>query len=637
MGKRSTSMAVFFFGCFGPSSTKKLSNGQSLDHRNDGVVDDHMSASEVSVHDKVCRCDVEDQSYCSESSSSSSTCSGALKRFSWNETEKMTSSFSEVIGLGGYSTVYMAKLTGSAMGAVKVYNFSERLNQVFRSELEVNSQLSHPNVVKLLGYCDERDEGVLVFEYIPHGTLQEKLHNKTKSQAVLPWKTRMAIAYQLVEALDYLHEQHSPHIIHGDIKASNILLVLDDAQTYCKLCDFGFAKTGFSSSIKPNSSSSSSSRLAMMGSPGYIDPHYLMTGIASKKSDVYSFGVILLELITGVEAFPPERQQLLTSMVRKSDGTFDMEKVMRMVDPRVKGGAHMEEARAMACIASKCLEQLPSLRPSPLEICQAMREKISSISFLCDSKKDLHGAWNSRMEFAGSSPIERKVEKMVTLFTMLWRDVLNFVARRSICKVRKIRINRKLHPFLPLDNLKCRLHHKPNHHKDEANNQNLNRTESQNNTNESGWRNTHQNSPNRPNRNLVRSRCVWILNPQLHKGNELKDHPKTIQEILSSHNLIKAQPRKKDDTRSRKQDPNERSSIPRSLTKELRQHSSFSHAQKLERVAAHLCNKHSHVRHRRRPLDPPAQPGPTNDFGNVGKIPITPIQLVQWHCADSGQ
>jgi len=186
----------------------------------------------------------------------------------------------------------------------------------------------------------------------------------------------MSIAYQLAQTLDHLHEHSNPHIIHGDIKSSNILL---DDHLECQLTDFGCAHVGFSSLMKP-----SSSRVAsmMVGSPGYMDPHFIMTGISSKKSDIYSFGVVLLELITGLEACTcsGERQVLLTSRVKTQD-KFDVEKVVKIVDKRVlHGGVKDEELKAIASIAENCLRHLPSLRPSASEICRIMREEIPCVS-----------------------------------------------------------------------------------------------------------------------------------------------------------------------------------------------------------------------------------------------------------------
>nr|DAD36057.1 TPA_asm: hypothetical protein HUJ06_006697 [Nelumbo nucifera] len=298
--------------------------------------------------------------------------SSVPKRFSWDEVERFTVNFSRVIGEGGFSTVYLAHFPNSTLGAIKVHNNSERLNRVFKQELEILLHIQHPHIIDLLGYCDER-EGVLVFEYVPNGSLQEKLHGHGES--LLPWKTRMSIAYQLAQAIAYLHDNCTLQIVHGDIKASNILL---DQHFNCKLCDFGFAKMGFSSAVLPSAMN------PVMGSPGYIDPHYLRTGIASKKNDVYSFGVIVLELITGIEAFCSEKEQLLTSIAGPLLG--DLNKVPEMVDSRLEGQFETGEAMAMASISALCLRQQPSLRPSMAEILCTIRERISCLSFVAPAE-----------------------------------------------------------------------------------------------------------------------------------------------------------------------------------------------------------------------------------------------------------
>ncbi|GMJ06323.1 hypothetical protein HRI_004301500 [Hibiscus trionum] len=299
---------------------------------------------------------------------------GFVRKFKWEEIKDATRDFSVVIGQGGFSNVYLAKLSGSRQGAVKVHVGSDRLNQVFRQELDILLRLRHDNIVKLLGYCDDLDEGAMVFEYVPNGNLQQKLHERNKQ--VLPWKARTAIAYQLAQAIEFLHEKCTLQIVHGDIKASNILL---DEHFNCKLCDFGSAKMGFSSTVMPPSCSRM--KQVMIGSPGYTDPHYLRTGLASKKNDVYSLGVIMLELVTGMEAFCPERGQLLTSILApdlRAAGEVGAE----MVDPRLGGEFELEEAKAMVSIAALCLHQSPTVRPSASQIMQLMKEKIISVSFL---------------------------------------------------------------------------------------------------------------------------------------------------------------------------------------------------------------------------------------------------------------
>lgn len=182
----------------------------------------------------------------------------------------------------------------------------------------------------------------------------------------------MAIAYQLATAIDHLHQSC---IIHCDIKSSNILL---DDQLNCKLCDFGSSKMGFSSLVSPPSKS----RAAMLGSPGYTDPHYMRTGLASKKSDVYSFGVLLLELVSGMQAVDPLSGERLTTRVNPV--LSEMEKVVEIVDPRLRslGDFDLEEAKAVAAVAATCLSESPAHRPSVSDVLITMRKKVSSISYL---------------------------------------------------------------------------------------------------------------------------------------------------------------------------------------------------------------------------------------------------------------
>lgn len=229
-------------------------------------------------------------------------------------------------------------------------------------------------------------EGALVFEYVPNGNLQEKLHGGAKGRqpaAALSWRIRLLIAYQLAQAIEYLHEKCSLQIVHGDIKSSNILL---DERFNCKLCDFGSAKMGFSSAVtNPPSSPSSPFRAKqlMMGSPGYTDPQYLRTGIASKKNDVYSFGVVLLELITGKEAFCSEKGQILASILPpaiRDAGGIKPPAVKELVDPRLRGDYDVEEAGALLSIAALCVSQPPAPRPGIGGVLQMMREKIGWVS-----------------------------------------------------------------------------------------------------------------------------------------------------------------------------------------------------------------------------------------------------------------
>ncbi|KAJ4784168.1 Protein kinase superfamily protein [Rhynchospora pubera] len=308
-----------------------------------------------------------------------------IRQLGWKEIDALTGGFtSAVVGEGGFSTVYLARVPGFLrstcnFAAVKVHRGSERLNRVFKQELDVLKRVQHPHIVRLLGFCEEREEGVLVLEFAPNGNLHDKLHSKTGS--ILPWQNRATIATQIARALEHLHEKLDLQIIHGDIKASNILL---DSKMDAKLCDFGSAKMGFSAMVQPRSAHQ------ITGSPGYIDPHYIRSGTISKKNDVYSFGVLLFEILTGIEAFCAKKEQLLTAVLRPKLKNVSAE-IECLVDKKLERDFHREEAVALASLAASCINENASMRPSMAEVVRILEEKlacsISAVGFKSDGKK----------------------------------------------------------------------------------------------------------------------------------------------------------------------------------------------------------------------------------------------------------
>ncbi|PAN46490.1 hypothetical protein PAHAL_9G189200 [Panicum hallii] len=303
---------------------------------------------------------------------------------SWAQVEAMTGGFtSAVVGEGGFSTVYLARLSG-ALAAVKVHRSSERLHRVFRQELDTLQRVRHPHIVRLLAFCEQQEEGVLVLEFAANGNLHERLHGGGKAAGAMPWARRVSVALQVARALEYLHDQCEPQVVHGDVKASNVLL---DASMTAKLCDFGSARMGFSAAVRPRSSAHT-----MLGSPGYVDPHYIRSGVVTKKSDVYSFGVLLLELLTGMEAFCAEEGRLLTAVLaprlRASAPACD---ARGLVDERLGTAYDAAEAAAVAALAAACVGENPSLRPSMADVVRTLEHRAQGSISAVGRRSDGHG------------------------------------------------------------------------------------------------------------------------------------------------------------------------------------------------------------------------------------------------------
>lgn len=202
-----------------------------------------------------------------------------------------------------------------------------------------------------------------MLEYEPNGSLYEKLHG---GGTALPWARRMTVVHQVARALEYLHDGCDPTVIHGDVKAANVLL---DGRMEAKLCDFGSARAGFSAAVAPPRSG----RAMAVGSPGYVDPYYLRTGMVSKKSDVYSFGVLLLEIVTGQEAFDAERELRLT-VAMAAVLLSPEERAAKAVDARLGEEYDAGEAEAALTVAAMCVGDNPGLRPSMGEVVKILRE-----------------------------------------------------------------------------------------------------------------------------------------------------------------------------------------------------------------------------------------------------------------------
>ncbi|KAH7689710.1 Non-specific serine/threonine protein kinase protein [Dioscorea alata] len=211
--------------------------------------------------------------------------------YSYKDIERATMGFaaSERLGTGAYGTVYAGKLNNGDLVAVKRIKHREAdgIEQVM-NEIKLLSSVSHPNLVQLLGCCIERGEQILVYEFMPNGTLSQQLQRERGDG--LPWTVRLTIATETAQAIAYLHSAVHPPIYHRDVKSSNILL---DYNYNSKVADFGLSRVGITGFSHIST--------APQGTPGYLDPQYHQSFHLSDKSDVYSFGVVLVEIITGLK------------------------------------------------------------------------------------------------------------------------------------------------------------------------------------------------------------------------------------------------------------------------------------------------------------------------------------------------
>ncbi|CAI5468281.1 unnamed protein product [Closterium sp. Yama58-4] len=224
------------------------------------------------------------------------------RRYSLWQLAEATHGFddSAVLGKGGFGTVYRGVLNGEPVAIKKATEKRRHDGVDFKNEIEMLTAVSHGNLVKLTGFCVEKDEQLLVFEFMEGGALDAWIKGKTGR--VLSWKERMRIALDAASALHYLHKEMRPGIIHRDIKPANILLT---ASLEAKVADFGISKS------LPEKGELLQEAV-FMGSKGYIDPHFAVSEVLTERSDVFSFGVVLLQLATGQ---PPVIQGVPLSQV----------------------------------------------------------------------------------------------------------------------------------------------------------------------------------------------------------------------------------------------------------------------------------------------------------------------------------
>ncbi|KAL6655395.1 hypothetical protein ACP70R_006221 [Stipagrostis hirtigluma subsp. patula] len=292
----------------------------------------------------------------------------AFKIFPEEELQQATNCFDEqqVIGHGGQGKVYKGVLKSNVEVAVKrCMTIGEQQKKEFGKEMLILSQINHKNIVKLLGCCLEVEVPMLVYEFIPNGTLFNLIHGNHNRHISLA--TRLRIAYESAEALAYLHSCASPPILHGDVKSTNILL---DGDYTAKVSDFG------ASILAPTDEAQFVT--LVQGTCGYLDPEYMQTCQLTDKSDVYSFGVVLLELLTRKKAFNLEGPEHEKSLTMRFLSAMKENKLEDIVDDQIKNNENVEFLEEIAELAMQCLDMCGVNRPSMKEVADKL-DRLSKV------------------------------------------------------------------------------------------------------------------------------------------------------------------------------------------------------------------------------------------------------------------
>uniref|UniRef100_A0A2N9FLH2 Protein kinase domain-containing protein n=1 Tax=Fagus sylvatica TaxID=28930 RepID=A0A2N9FLH2_FAGSY len=287
--------------------------------------------------------------------------------FSYSELLEATKNFDieKELGDGGFGTVYHGKLSDGREVAVKrLYEHNYRRVQQFMNEVKILTCLHHKNLVSLYGCtsCHSR-ELLLVYEYVPNGTVADHIHGNRATSGSLTWPTRMRIAIETASALAYLH---ASDIIHRDVKTNNILL---DVNFCVKVADFGLSR------LFPNDVTHVST--APQGTPGYVDPEYHQCYQLTSKSDVYSFGVVLIELISSLLAVDIARQRHEINLANLAINKIQMCAFHELIDPHLGFESDNEVNRmtiSVAELAFQCIQQDKEMRPSMDEVLEALKK-----------------------------------------------------------------------------------------------------------------------------------------------------------------------------------------------------------------------------------------------------------------------
>jgi len=303
--------------------------------------------------------------------------SANVKSFTFNELKIATRNFrpDSMLGEGGFGSVFKGWIdehtfaparpgTGIVIAVKKLNQEGYQGHREWLAEVNYLGQLSHPNLVKLIGYCLEDEQRLLVYEFMTRGSLENHLFRRSTHFQPLSWNLRMKVALGAAKGLAFLHSDKAK-VIYRDFKASNILL---DSSYNAKLSDFGLAKDG------PTGDKSHVST-RVMGTYGYAAPEYLATGHLTSKSDVYSFGVVLLEMLSGRRSLDKNRPPGEHNLVEWARPYLSSKrKIFRVLDPRLGSQYSLTGAHKAAQLALQCLSMDSKCRPNMEQVVAALEQ-----------------------------------------------------------------------------------------------------------------------------------------------------------------------------------------------------------------------------------------------------------------------